>query len=108
MDANPTNHRILVLNNSDYTPPKSIDTKTWIIHKDDLNKRISICLEELLLRWLFKWKHELKPSKTMVQSEINLDVKKEKMHEEIQSICTEISLEKAGVIPTDVKNYLFR
>ena len=103
--AKTASHRILVLNNSDYEPPRCIDTKTWIVHQDDLNKRISICLLEPLHRWLFKWNKEIK--KGQFKNNLNTRTKNE-IHKEIELICTEISLERSGVVPTNVKDYLFR
>lgn len=100
-------HRILVITDSDYKPPKSIDHKTFIVHENDLKKRISICLEEPIRRWLVKWRRDLKELKSTVESTGTLALLEE-MHKEIESICKEISFKKADAIPQEVKEYLFR
>ena len=100
-------HRILVITDSDYKPPKSIDHKTFIVHKNDLKKRISICLEEPIRRWLVKWRDDLKEFKTTAETTGTLALK-EKIHKEIESICKELSFHKADAIPEEVKEFLFR
>lgn len=75
-------NRILVITDSDYKLPKSIEHKTFIVHGNDLKKRISICLEEPLRRWLVKWRCDLKELKSRAETTGNLALQEE-MHKEI-------------------------
>lgn len=100
-------HRILVITDSDYKPPKSIEHEIFLVHQDDLKKRISICLEEPLRRWLVKWRRDLKEFKITAESTGTLAMQQD-IRKEIKSIHKEISFKKADVIPQEVKEYLFR